>query len=472
MENKKKTSANSWFESTKASSFLLLLFSFIPSINIAFNFGAYDTIRSSENLEVILFITQGIIGLAFGITFFAPLWAGLPLKTENDFISFRYSGKYLTPLKNTRSILLGVFIIPLLMALVIKNPLEIFKEYGLSNQILYCTVFTFLCLYGLKNSFQQRLKLDFLMGIFFVMACLISIVFLLQSSELSHVKIPINTKSIAKSNIIFAVLIGWWFANIVDFPDMRAQKLLSASSNKTGYFSFLVGNGLIMVIQSVFICLYALFRFHSSTSVEILCLSILIVSCIVQLMNLQHWSGSLMHTFFRKSIANPRIRNFIPMVISIVIAYLICLLTESIFNIIQGILFFTAGVGPVYILRWIYYRVNAITQLTAMFSSLVLGLTYIFLKNYNLFNFSACTIFNLSTTNSAIVLIGLINCIIWGVVMMASQCEEENKLAKERIQQIHVNVQHNLSIKIFQFILTALLLLLLFFGPYLLLIGI
>jgi hypothetical protein len=160
------------------------------------------------------------------------------------------------------------------------------------------------------------------------------------------------------------------------------------------------------------------------------------------------------------------------MVISIVIAYLICLLTESIFNIIQGILFFTAGVGPVYILRWVYYRVNAITQLTAMISSLVLGLNYIFLKNYNLFNFSACTIFNLSTTNSAIVLIGLINCIIWGVVMMASQCEEENKLAKERIQQIHANVQHNLSVKIIQFILTAFLLLLLFFGPYLLLIGI
>ena len=56
--------------------------------------------------------------------------------------------------------------------------------------------------------------------------------------------------------------------------------------------------------------------------------------------------------------------------------------------------------------------------------------------------------------------------------MLASQREEENKLAKERIQQIHANLQYNVSVKTFQFILTAFLLLLLFFGPYLLLIGI
>ena len=123
---------------------MLLLFSFIPSVNIAFLFGAYDSFYTNQNLEIVLYITQGIIGLSFGITFFAPLWASLPLKTENDFLSFRYSGKYVHVLKNVRTILLGVFIIPMLMALVLKAPLELFKEHDLSNQGFYITVCAFL----------------------------------------------------------------------------------------------------------------------------------------------------------------------------------------------------------------------------------------------------------------------------------------------------------------------------------------
>ena len=463
---------NNWFESSKVSPFALLLFSFIPSVNIAFLFGAYDSLKNSQNLEIVLYITQGIIGLSFGITFFAPLWASLSLKTENDFLSFRYSGKYVALLKNIRAILLGVFVIPLLMSLVLKTPLEIFKEYNLSNQAIYLTVFALLCFYGFTNSFQHRLKFDFFAGVFFVAICVISLAVLIYSGRLNNLQIPIITHSIPNSNLFMAVFITWWFANIVDFPDMRAQKLLSASSNKSGYFSFLIGNGFIMIIQGVFICLYAMFRFHSSTTAEILCLSVLVVSCVVQLMNFQHWSGNLMHVFFIKKISSQRLSNFIPMIISTGIAYFICTLTDSIFNIIQGVLFFTAGVGPVFILRWFYFRINAITQLTAMISSLLLGMIYMSLNASGLMDLSNFTLFNLSSTNTAILVLGLTNCIIWGAVMLVSQNENENNFSKERIKQIHSNTRQNLSLKTLQFILTTLVLLLLFFGPYLLFIGI
>jgi hypothetical protein len=463
---------NNWFESSKVSSFALLLFSFIPSVNIAFLFGAYDSFKTNQNLEIVLYITQGIIGLSFGITFFAPLWANLSLKTENDFLSFRYSGKYVALLKNIRAILLGVFVIPLLMSLVLKTPLEIFKEYNLSNQDIYLTVSALLCLYGFTNSFQHRLKFDFFAGIFFVGICVISLAVLIYSGRLNNLQIPIITHSFPNSNLFMAVFITWWFANIVDFPDMRAQKLLSASSNKSGYFSFLIGNGFIMIIQGVFICLYAMFRFHSSTTAEILCLSVLVVSCVVQLMNFQHWSGNLMHVFFIKKISSQRLSNFIPMIISTGIAYFICTLTDSIFNIIQGVLFFTAGVGPVFILRWFYFRINAITQLTAMISSLLLGMIYMSLNASGLIDLSSFTLFNLSSTNTAILVLGLTNCLIWGAVMLVSQNENENNFSKDRIKQIHSNTRQNLSLKTLQFILTTLVLLLLFFGPYLLFIGI
>ncbi|MFY7943845.1 MAG: hypothetical protein ACOVNZ_04650 [Crocinitomicaceae bacterium] len=451
---------------------MLLLFSFIPSVNIAFLFGAYDSFYTNQNLEIVLYITQGIIGLSFGITFFAPLWASLPLKTENDFLSFRYSGKYVHVLKNVRTILLGVFIIPMLMALVLKAPLELFKEHDLSNQGFYITVCAFLCLYGITNSFKHRLKFDFSIGILFVIVCLFSVAVLINAGSLNHLKIVMKNQSFSNSNLFMAAFITWWFANIVDFPDMRAQKLLSASSRKSGYYSFLISNGFIMIIQGVFICLYAMFRFHSSTSTEIICLSVLLISCIVQLMNLQHWSGNLMHGIFQKKISNQRMSNFIPMIISTGIAYFICTLTDNIYEVIQGILFFSAGVGPVYVLRWFYFRINAITQLTAMISSLFLGLIYITSKAYYPLAFSEITLFYLTETNTVILVLGLINCLIWGSVMIVSQNDEANALSKQRIEQIKNKTRTNLVLKIFQFILTAFVLLLLFAGPYLLCIGV
>ena len=472
MRKKNLILTDRWFGSSKASSFALLLFSFIPSINIAFLFGAYDAFKSNHSIDILLFIFQGIIGLAFGITFFAPLWAKLPISTENDFLSFRYCGKFVSILKNTRSILLGVFVIPLLMSLVIKTPLELLSKCTFSNQWIYLIVFGVLIIYGLKNSISHRINFDFIVGIIMVIVCLIAIILLTFHPNMDALKIPLSLNTISNSNILLAGFILWWFANIVDLPDMRAQKLLSASTIKSGYLSFLIGNGVIMILQGVFICVYALFRYDSYPMVDCICVSALIISSLVQLMNLQHWSGSLMHRLFKELISNQRIRNYTPMVISISIAYFICLLTSNIFEIIQGILFFTAGVGPVYVLRWFYFRINAITQLTAMISSLFLGLIYIILKAYYPLAFSELTLFNLTETNTVILVLGLINCLIWGSVMMASQNETENNFSKERIKQIHSSTRQNLTEKTFQFVLTTMVLLILFFGPYLLFIGV
>ena len=379
-------SENNWFVSKKPSSSKLLIFAFVPTVNIAFLFGAYDAVKTSGNTEVILYIIQGIIGLAFGITFFAPLWSSLPVSTENDFLNFRYSGKFVMPLKNTRSVLIGVFVIPLLISLVIKTPLELLDKFQFSNQWIFLIVFSALTIYGLKNSIRQRIIFDSIAGISLAILCLIALVLLAFFPEIDSLKIFFHLNTLSSSNIIMAGLITWWFANIVDLPDMRAQKLLSAQSSKAGYYSFLVGNGIVMIIQGIFICIYAIFKSNSYPLVDCICISALFISGCAQLMNLQHWSGNLMHGLFQKSISNLRLRNFIPMLISIGTAYFICFLTDSIFEIIQGILFFSAGVGPVYVLRWFYFRINAITQLTAMLSSLLLGIIYISLNFSGFFN--------------------------------------------------------------------------------------
>ena len=51
------------------------------------------------------------IGSAFSISFFAHLWRNVPVKTENEFIFFRFSGSGAKILHHFRSLYLGFIII-------------------------------------------------------------------------------------------------------------------------------------------------------------------------------------------------------------------------------------------------------------------------------------------------------------------------------------------------------------------------
>jgi hypothetical protein len=72
----------------------------------------------SNNLPGVWIAWSGIFSLATALIFFSGLWERLPIKTENDFSLFRYSGWSAQVLVAFRAVFLGVFIIPLIIFLI------------------------------------------------------------------------------------------------------------------------------------------------------------------------------------------------------------------------------------------------------------------------------------------------------------------------------------------------------------------
>jgi Na+/proline symporter len=185
------------------------------------------------------------IGSAVSVSFFAHLWRKVPVKTENEFLFFRYSGAGAKLLHNFRSLYLGLLVIPFLISFSLLAFSKIFCFIVGIEINLAIAILTFLIIVlTFFNSLRQRLKLDFVLFTVFIVLFLIIIVSLLlntgglshlaatiQSSKTNFDIIPSTGSKTFNSFIVFA-LVQWWSASILDYPDMNGQKLMATNSSK------------------------------------------------------------------------------------------------------------------------------------------------------------------------------------------------------------------------------------------------
>jgi Na+/proline symporter len=94
--------------------------------------------------------------------------------------------------------------------------------------------------------------------------------------------------------------------------------------------------------------------------------------------NMQNWGGSLLIENFYKHTINPSVSNgkaksmgIVTMIYIVVAAGCISIYAESLVGITKYLFAITAGVGPVFMLRWYWWRINAWSQLSAMVAALV-----------------------------------------------------------------------------------------------------
>jgi Na+/proline symporter len=94
--------------------------------------------------------------------------------------------------------------------------------------------------------------------------------------------------------------------------------------------------------------------------------------------NSQNWGGSLLIENFYKHSINPNVSDakakklgIIAMIYIIIVAGGIAVCAESLVGITKYLFAITAGVGPVFMLRWYWWRINAWSQLSAMVAALV-----------------------------------------------------------------------------------------------------
>ena len=360
--------------------------------------------------EMWLYWSVGI-GSAFSVSFFAHLWRKVPVKTENEFLFFRYSGAGAKVLHQFRSLYLGFLVIPFFISFSLLAFGKIFCFIvGIEINVAIGIVTFLIVILTFFNSLKERLQLDFVLFIVFILLFLIIFVsLLLNTGGLSHLETTVQS---SKNNFdiipslgsktfnafIVFVLVQWWSASILDYPDMNGQKLMATNSSKDLIKSIFIPSLSIVLFRVLLFTLpfmavcygyanaaadnelafTALFVKALPSWMLILVLFLFLIPFLSFVQNNQNWGGSLLIENFYKHTIHPNLSDaktkklgIIAMIYIIVAAGGIAVYADSIVGITKYIFAITAGVGPVFILRWYWWRINAWSQLSAMLAALI-----------------------------------------------------------------------------------------------------
>lgn len=351
------------------------------------------------------------IGSAFSVSFFAHLWRKVPVKTENEFLFFRYSGTGARVLHQFRSLYLGLLVIPFFISFSLLAFGKIFCFIvGIEINAAIGILTILIVILTFFNSLKERLQLDFVLFIVFILLFIIIFVgLLLNTGGLSHLATTVES---SKNNFdiipslgsktfnafIVFVLVQWWSASILDYPDMNGQKLMATNSSKDliksvfiPSLSIVLFRVLLFTLPFMAVCygyanaaadselaFTALFVKALPSWMLILVLLLFLIPFLSFVQNNQNWGGSLLIENFYKHTINPNLSDakakklgIIAMIYIIVAAGVIAIYADSILGITKYIFAITAGVGPVFILRWYWWRINAWSQLSAMVAALI-----------------------------------------------------------------------------------------------------
>ena len=400
------------------------------------------------------------VGSAFSISFFAHLWRKVPVKTENEFLFFRYSGTGAKVLHQFRSLYLGLLVVPFLISFSLLAFSKIFCFIVGIEINLAIGILTFLIvILTFFNSFRQRLKFDFVLFVIFILLFLIVFISLLlntgglshlvttiQSSKYNFDVIPSIGSKTFNAFIVF-VLVQWWSASILDYPDMNGQKLMATNTSKDLIKSIFIPSlsiVLFRVLLFTFPFMAVCYGYASGSADSELAFTSLFVKVLPSWMlilvvllflipflsfvqNNQNWGGSLLIENFYKHTIHPNLSDakakklgIMAMIYIMLAAGGIAIYADSLIGITKYIFAITAGVGPVFILRWYWWRINAWSQLSAMFAALiyppVLDWFYANNKAFHQLLISLEYNFNIDYYPIKIIILTIAVCITWLVV--------------------------------------------------------
>lgn len=354
---------------------------------------------------------------------YATMWSRLKFQTDNELIRLRFSGRSGVFLHVFRAIFLAIFVIPLIgsfIILALRKLLEVMHLGSTINPELVLIVGVLLLV--LKNSFHQKIRTDFLNAIICLSAPAIICFYLLQAyggfeniynglkvSAINHINL-IPEISTTKSNSSFAdffvfIFIQWWSVYIVDNSDPNAQRHLQAKSQfaafKTLFIPIIVTSLMFIFISTIWDCGLLEYQLNNYGAIDkeafflqvatqylpdgfkAVVLIAIIFSFITTLESIINWGGALLtvdiaKTYLLKNGTDWQYKylSFASMLVVSTLSLMFALNTDKILNLQKFIFSISAGVAPVFLLRWFWWRINAWAQISAMLSSLIYTLLY------------------------------------------------------------------------------------------------
>ena len=463
------------FSTDKKFSSFLIIGALIPSSGLFVVNSLFAS--SANNSELLVLYFQSVIAVVFGAVFFAPAWGRMPLKTEGELIPYRFIGKGTVSLSKFRGLYLGLLILPLAKAVSIQ-PLSEYLFSDSSSQHNF-TLFTLalLVLNIFFNTLYNRIRIDALIGYSTLLVAIFYLVIQLASgsSFSSHPENHLATwaNDLNLKTVLFSIGLLWWFATIVDLPDMRGQLLLTLKngnkSRRNMIFSFLIA----YFIQGILLTFPLIYHSTSDWSwLNSMFIVFIIFNAYQAMFSANHWGASLIYAgVIRPMLSNDNNEKAIgmgSMFVGLVITSLWLFAGKTTSELFAAIFLFTAGVGPVFIARWFWSKVNAQTVLSAMIGAPFIWILWLLLKQVGVSPFLVQSL-GISETFMDILIPGLLNTIVWLTTLMLTQNKEEELHAKQWIKEVGILNEFKSGKNWLLFVGLTLLSGLILFGPSLVL---
>ena len=407
------------------------IFMFNPdTVNVLSKMG----LVASEGYAGMWIFYSGVLGAGFLPIIFAPLWARLKFMTDNQFILLRFSGKPAKILHIFRAVYVGYLVTALFIAQIfigLSKLLVVFFE--LSYLQSYLVIGGILLLLVTKNSLQIKVRTDFLNGIIYLMAFAIGSFFVIrQFGGFEAIYSRLNTAyepfirlipdNMEKSSfgsfptLLVYFLVQWWSIQVLDGAGPEAQRFMNTKSPFQAFkaaflplilfslvfifHSFVFDAGILMVnesshlvpqlqgvpdLEAGFLTIYKISMPKGLSALIFLAFLVALISFLEAYIN---WGSSflvvdLCQTYLlrKKPERFYATLSYLVMMAIGLTGILIAWYNTHLLGLQKFIFSMAAGVGPVFILRWFWWRVNAWSQLSAMLSSLILAVGWDILYN-------------------------------------------------------------------------------------------
>lgn len=392
-------------ESSSSSVFFSLVAS---KLNVQ-NFILIASIVALEGLQGLWFLSSAFIGYGVVLYIFLPLWGQLKYDNENDLILDRFRTKWGNVLFHFRGLYVGVLVNVTLISLSMLAFVKVVSFFvAVEESYLILIIALFNLINSLRAGVNDKLISDRI-NVFLVLAF---IVFLfvsgimnaggwseLQSSfdGMAAEKLSLLPSIKSQSFLVFLVYIcvQWWSAQTFDGSGKVAQRIMGLG--KRGKW-ILIASHLTEILVFVLIAFVSLIGLTLSKDIEaelsflgvleedhsfLIKLALILGLSSIYFMFSEaqmNWAGSLVNSSVNKWVELRLNRYFYIFFINILVVPVVFYF-DTVIQALQFLLGISAGVAPVFLLRWFLPRINAQTQLAAMIGAIVFSFTFDILIN-------------------------------------------------------------------------------------------
>lgn len=399
------------------------------------------------------------------VTFlYSKLWRRTGVLTDAEFIELRYSGKWAAILRAFKGFYFGIIINCFTMAWVIKAMLKLsgvlFGIDEVTSTIIFVGLATF---YTVLSGFWGIVVTDLVQFIIAVFGAYALTFFALDKvggieglkTSLEGIYgnldilsfFPTFEEGSFMPMSLFLVYIGmlWWANKYADGGGIAIQRILSCKDEKQSLFAVLWFNFVNYIVRSwpwIITALVALVLYPGLKDPELGYimvikdtmptgfLGIMITTMIAAFMSTidthLNWGASyLLNDIYKRFINKNATEKHYVMMSRFLIIGLVVLTSifawqiTSIVAVWKFILAFGSGAGLVFLVRWFWWRVNALSEISAMLTSAIVATVL----------YSHCMINGLKMTidMSLPIIIG-ISTAVWITVTFLSKPADEQKL--------------------------------------------